>query len=302
MKMKKNISSILLILSKKSVLREPLLHFLVLGAVLFGVYAFVGDRRSAPPDQITVSQGQIEQLVVGFSRTWRRPPTHEELKGLIDDHIREEILYREAVAMGLDRDDIIVRRRMRQKLEFLTEDLASQSAAPSEQELQAYLDQHADTYREEPKVSFEHIYFSRDRRGKSAKADATAALTRLNGKNSAALDLDAIGDATLLPAEFRFATKGEVARLFGETFGNQLLEMKSGRWSGPIESSYGVHVVRIRARTPVRTPELAEVRDAVLRELLVVRRRQALEAAYAKLRQRYTVMVEKTPLQVAEAQ
>jgi hypothetical protein len=275
-------------------LREPLTHFVLLGALLFGVYALVGDWRRGPSDQIVVSRGQIEQLVVGFTRTWRRPPTQEELKGLIDDHIREEILYRQAVAMGLDRDDLIVRRRMRQKLEFLTEDLASQAGSPSDEDLQAYLDQHADAYREEPRFSFEHIYFNSDRRRKSAKADATAALAQLNGKNGAAQDLDSLGDATLLPTEFSLATKGEIARMFGEAFTRQLLEVKTGRWSGPIESSFGLHVVRVVERTPGNIPELAKVRDAVIRDLLVARRRQALEVAYANLRQRYTVTIEQT--------
>ena len=272
--------------------REPLVHFVVIGAMLFAIYAWVSEGRNGSSDQIVVSRGQIEQLVVGFTRSWRRPPTQEELRGLVDDHIREEILYREAVAMELDRDDIIVRRRMRQKLEFLTEDLALQTGLPSEDELQAYFDQHADAYREEPRFSFEHIYFSGDRRGESARADATAAVAQLNGKISAAPDIDSLGDATLLPTEFYLTTKGEIARMFGEAFAKQLPEIKMERWSGPIESSYGIHLVRVVEQTSGGVPELAKVRNAVLRDLLVARRSQALEAAYARLRRRYTVTIE----------
>jgi len=281
--------------------REPLVHFLVLGAALFAIYAWVGNGGTAAPDQVVVSEGQVERLVAGFTRTWRRPPTQEELKGLVDDHIREEILYREAVAMGLDRDDTIVRRRMRQKLEFLTEDLALQSGPPTEGELQTYLDEHADNYRDEPKLSFEHIYFSRDRRGKSAQTDAASVLNLLNGKRGAALDRDSLGDATLLPSEFRLSTRGEIARLFGETFAERLLEVKMDRWSGPIESSYGLHIVRLVERTPGSVPELSKVREPVRRDLLVLRRRQALDSAYAKLRQRYAIVVEAASLRVAEA-
>jgi len=276
------------------IIREPLVHFALLGSLLFGIYAWVDSEQVRPVDEIVVTEGQIEQLVVGFSRTWQRPPTQEELRGLIEDRIREEVLYREALAMGLDRDDTIVRRRMRQKLEFLTGDLASELTVPTEDDLGAYLNQRADTYRTEPKVSFEHISFSHDRRGESGKADAAAALVELNVKNGAALALDALGDATLLPVDFHLSTKSEVARMFGEAFAEQLLEVGTGRWSGPIESVYGFHLVRIRDRIPGSVPELANVRDAVLRDFLAERRSLALEAAYAKLRQRYIVIVKRS--------
>jgi len=303
-------------------MREPLVHFVLLGALLFGVYALVGGEQTGPVDQIIITEGQIDQLAVGFSRTWQRPPTEEELKGLIDDRIREEVFYREAIAIGLDRDDTIVRRRMRQKLEFLTEDLAAQFAPPTDQEIEDYFTLHADTYREEATVSFEHISFSRDRRGKSAEADARAALAQLNGKGTAAVDLDSMGDATLLPVAFHLAPRGQIARMFGEGFARELMKLDpksksrrgerskgsgieefanhdyplmTGGWSGPIESPYGLHLVRIREQVPGRSPELARVRDTVLRDLLAERRTQALEATYAELRRRYSVTIEESP-------
>jgi hypothetical protein len=141
-------------------LREPLVHFLLLGAMLFGVFALRGDRSSAQTDQIVVTPGHIEHLTLSFTRTWQRPPTAQELAGLIEDYIREEVLYREALAMGLDRDDTIVRRRLRQKLEFLTEE-TTEMAPPSEAELQAFLQQHIDAFRVEPRLAFQHIYLSR---------------------------------------------------------------------------------------------------------------------------------------------
>jgi hypothetical protein len=283
----------------RTLLREPLLHFLLLGAALFGVYGLARDRAPHRTDQIVVPQSQIEQLVIGFTRAWQRPPTVEELTGLIEDRIREEVLYREAMAMGLDRDDTIVRRRLRQKLEFLIPDLASQLASPSEHELEAYLDQHADTYREEPTTSFEQVFFDRERRGTSAWADAESALTRLNGPHGSAVNPDTVGDASLLPIELTRSGESEVARLFGGTFGQRLVEMPLGRWAGPLESSYGLHVVLVRERMPARIPELPKVREGVLRDLLAERRQQALDAAYAKFRARYTVAVE--PLAVARA-
>ena len=283
----------------RTLLREPLLHFLLLGAALFGVYGLARDRAPHRTDQIVVPQSQIEQLVIGFTRTWQRPPTVEELTGLIEDRIREEVLYREAMSMGLDRDDTIVRRRLRQKLEFLIPDLASQMAAPSEHDLQAYLDQHANTYRGEPTVSFDQVFFDRERRGRSTRADAESALTRLNGQRGSAVNPDAVGDASLLPIELIRSAESEVARLFGGTFSQRLAEVPLSRWGGPLESSYGLHVVLVHERIPGRMPELAQVREGVLRDLLAERRQQALDAAYAKFRARYTVVVE--PLAVARA-
>jgi hypothetical protein len=215
----------------RKLLREPLAHFLLLGAALFGIYALVGDRASDRSGEIVVTRGQVEQLVLGFSRTWQRPPTQQELKGLVEDYIREEVLYREAVAMGLDRDDTIVRRRMRQKLEFLTEDGASQAAPPTEAELEAYLQQHADHFREQPRLSFEHILFSRQRRGKSAEADARATLARLKGRSGSAIDTEGLGDAFLLPFHYQRSSTEEITQLFERASGSRWprLSQASGR-------------------------------------------------------------------------
>ena len=283
----------------KRLLREPLLHFLLLGVALFGVYALARGKSPNRTSQIVVTQSQIEQLVVGFTRTWQRQPTQEELAGLVEDRIREEVLYREAMSMGLDRDDTIVRRRLRQKLEFLIPDLASQIAPPTERELEAYLQQHADKYRGAPTVSFEQVFFDRERRGKSVSTDAVAALTRLNGPGGSAVNLDTVGDASLLPIELTRSQESEVARLFGGTFSEGLVKVPPGRWVGPLESSYGLHLVLVREQVPGRAPEMASVREAVLRDLQAERRQQALDAAYAKFRRRYAVVVE--PLAMARA-
>jgi hypothetical protein len=285
----------------EKLIREPIIHFIALGGVLF-LLAGRARQPSAPgSDKIVVTSSQIENLVVGFTRTWMRPPTQEELQGLIDDSIREEVLYREAVAMGLDRDDTIVRRRLRQKLEFLTEDAVAQSATPTEQELQAYLDRHQDQYREEPKLTFEHIFFNPETRGKSAQTDAQTVLARLNSKNGAGVNLDTQGDAFLLPFKFVAQSGTETARLFGDSFRKSLFQSPLRQWSGPIESSYGLHLVRVNEQIRGHVLPLAKVHDAVLRDVMNERRRQALDAAYAKLRSRYSVVVEPpTPPAIAE--
>jgi hypothetical protein len=276
----------------RKLIHEPLFHFLFLGAVIFFI---AGRSRSvgiSSGEKIVVTQSQIESIVVGFSRTWMRPPTQEEMQGLVDDYVREEVLYREAKAMGLDQDDIIVRRRMRQKFEFISEDRAARSGPPSEEELEAYLKQYADNYREEPRVTFEHIFFNREKRGKSAEADAKATLARLTGKYDVAIDVEKLGDTFLLPFRFNKISAGETARLFGENFGKQLASLETGNWAGPLESNYGLHLVRVNERTPGTAPPLANVREAVLRDLLNERRKQELDAQYAKLRARYTITVE----------
>jgi len=279
----------------RKLIREPLFHFLLLGAVIFFIAGRSRSVAVGSGEKIVVTQSQIESIVVGFSRTWMRPPTQEEMQGLVDDYVREEVFYREAKAWGLDQDDIIVRRRMRQKFEFLSEDRAARNGPPNEQELEAYLRQYADKYREEPRFTFEHIFFNREKHGQSAEADAKAVLVRLNGRNGAALDLEKLGDAFLLPFRFEKVSAGETARLFGENFGKQLVSVETGNRAGPVESNYGLHLVRIDEREPETAPLLAKVREAVLRDLMNERRKQELDAQYAKLRARYTIVVEPSP-------
>jgi hypothetical protein len=274
----------------RKLIREPLFHFLLLGAVIFFI---AGRSRSiAVPsgEKIVITQNQIESIVVGFSRTWMRPPTREELQGLVSDYVRDEVLYREARTMGLDQDDVIVRRRMRQKFEFLVEDMTARTGPPSDQELDAYLRQHADKYSEEPSFGFEQIFFSREKRGASAEAEALAILARLRG--TSAINIEKLGDAFLLPSQFEKTSAGETARLFGEKFANELTRTQLGAWAGPIESSYGLHLVRVTARISKVAPSLANVRESVLRDLLSDRRKQELDTQYEKLRARYTVVVE----------
>jgi hypothetical protein len=274
----------------RKLIHEPLFHFLLLGVMIFLLAGQVHSGSVGSGEKIVVTQSGIESMVVGFSRTWMRPPTQEELQGLVDDYVREEVLYREAKAMGLDQDDVIVRRRMRQKFEFLAEDLAARTGPPTDQELEAYLRQHSDKYSEKASFSFEHIFLSREKRGASADAEATAMLVRLSGRGD--IDIEKLGDAFLLPSRFEKTSAEEAARLFGEKFAKELNKTQLGTWAGPIESSYGFHLVRVNARIQEVAPPLANVRESVLRDLLSDRRKQELDTQYEKLRARYTVVVE----------
>jgi PPIC-type PPIASE domain len=273
----------------QTILREPLLHFLVLGALLFVLFDLVGAPREAPKDRIVVSAAQIENLALLFRRTWRRPPTQAELDGLIADHVKEEILYREALALGLETDDIVIRRRLRQKMEFISEDIAAQ-AEPTEAELQAFLAEHAERYREPARVSFSQVYLSPERRGAAARSDAERVLVALDaGRTDPAVS----GDPFLLEQDYRLQTPHDIERLFGERFAAGIAELPVGHWAGPLESGYGLHVVLVRERTQSQLPALDEVREPVLRDWRAARRDEANQAFYDALRARYDVTVER---------
>jgi hypothetical protein len=272
-------------------LREPLVHFLLLGGVLFGVFALVGDRGSERASHIVVTPGHLEHLMVSFTRTWQRPPTAQELAGLIDDYIREEVLYREAVAMGLDRDDTIVRRRLRQKLEFVAEDVAAQ-AEPSEDDLRAYLQAHPEAFAIEPCFTFRQVYLDPLRRGAHLARDIDRLRAELRHLDNTA-DLAELGDGVLLAHRFDNVSATEVRTIFGDTFAAGLTALTPGQWQGPVPSGYGVHLVYVSDRTAGRIPELAEVREAVRRAWANSRRLDANETLYRTLLRRYTVTIER---------
>jgi hypothetical protein len=266
------------------------MHFLALGALVFLLFHLTTDRGETQDGKIVVTHGKIEQLVTGFSRTWQRLPTQEELDGLVEDSIREEVLYREALAMGLDKDDTIVRRRMRQKLEFLTEDTAA--AAPStDADLQGWLDKHPDKFRVEPTLAFSQVYLNATHAGDNASAAASKVLAQLDsaGESVAAAEL---GDTTMLPHQFPLSRVDEIASVFGDEFARRVAQLEGGRWIGPIQSGYGWHIVYVSERTEGRPKPLSEVRDAVQRDWLAARRKEIIDATYSKMREKYAVIVE----------
>lgn len=272
-----------------SALREPLLHFLALGALIFLAYAWLGD--DAPDaDAIVITRGQQISLLETFERTWGRPPTPDEFAGVVQDYLREEIAYREGSARELDRNDTVIRRRLRQKLELLAEDLAA-IAPPTEAELDASYAANAESFRTESRYSFEQIVFSPDLRGDSARADAVALLASLRGGASVTAEALA-GDSRVLPHELAAAGERQIASTFGSEFLAALEGLTPGVWEGPVASGFGWHLVRIAERIPGEVPPLAEVLDRVQTELLVERRRAALEQLYASLAQRYSIRVE----------
>jgi hypothetical protein len=212
------------------------------------------------------------------------------LEGLIRNYIREEVFYREALALGLDRDDTVIRRRLRQKMEFISDDLAAR-IDPTDEDLRAFLAKHADTFRVEQRFTFSHVYLNPERRGDALPGDVERLLTELN-MSAGATEVATLGDSFLLGHVFTAAPRSEVARVFGPRFAAQLSQLEPGTWQGPVTSGYGMHLVFIRERAEGWVPPLAEVRDAVHREWANAQRLEANEQFYQRLRQRYIVTVE----------
>jgi PPIC-type PPIASE domain len=277
----------------KKLLREPLVHFLLLGAALFAISGTLAKHTSSEPGKIIVSQARIEYLTAGFSRTWLRAPSAEELEELIRNYIREEVYYREAMAMGLDRDDTIIRRRLQQKLEFVSENIAN-SAEPTDQELRVFLQGHPDKFRLDRRYTFRQVYLTPERHRENLAGDAAELLTQLK-HSTRNLDVSTLGDPSLLQNQFVDLQATEIARQFGKKFASALDDLPIGEWQGPVESSYGIHLVFIDERMERRTPALEEVRNAVRREWSNTRRLEATNKFYDNLLKRYTVEVETAP-------
>jgi len=272
-------------------LKDPLLHFLLIGALLFIVFELAKGPAGIEENRIIITRGDIEALQANFTRTWQRPPSEDELLGLIEEAIREEMAYREALALGLDQEDSVIRRRLRMKLELIMEDIAG-LAEPTEEDLLKYLEEHRDAFHQEPQISFKQVYLNSDNRGGSAEMDARKMLATLAVAGPDA-DPESFGDPNMLPKELPLYSLRDIARLFGEEFSKQLLEVEQGTWSGPVWSSYGLHLVYVRERNAGRDPELDEVRKEVEREWTATQRREFKKEMYKKLRERYTVTVEK---------
>lgn len=273
----------------KRLLREPLVHFALLGALIFAGWRVVGEPQGEP-DSIVITRGQIAALERGFAGTWQRPPTAQELEDLIGERIREEVWYRQAVALGLDRDDPVIRRRLRQKMEFLVDD-AGASAPPDDAELRRYLEAHAARYRIVRAFSFRHVFLNPAARGMALAGDAARLLEQLN-RDGASADVSTVGDPFLLEREFENASAVDVAQQFGEDFLTAVTAAESSRWVGPVTSAYGHHLVFIQQRTEGQMPPIDEVRDRVLQDWQHEQRRAVNEQTYRNLLARYEVTVE----------
>ncbi len=274
----------------KKLLYEPLVHFILLGTLVFVGYKFISRDDDRRPESIVVTQGRIESLVTGSARTWQRPPTQFELDGLINDYIREEVCAREATALGLDQDDSVIRRRLRQKLDFISDSVVEQ-ATPTDAQLQTFLQAHPEKFRFEQQLTFKQIYLDPQRHGANVSRKMNEILAQLRQAGISA-DISRLGDSLLLDQNFDAVPTSEVSKQFGEKFAAKLGELPLGQWQGSIESGYGVHLVLLTERKDGSLPELKDLRDAVRREWTNAQRTEANEKFYQALLRRYTVSIE----------
>ena len=277
-------------------LREPLLHFLILGAALFCLYSYLNRGRGGVESskQIVLSLDELRQMEVYFESQWHRTPTPQEFQAMVEDKVREDVLYREALAMGLDKDDSIVRRRMAQKMQFLAEDVAA-AHEPSSAELKAWFDKNQGKFALPSRISFRHIYFSPDSRGKNAQEDAAKALTRLAGQPDDSKLAASMGDRFMFQDYYGDRAPEAIAKEFGPPFAVAVEKLKPGSWQGPIESGYGWHLVFVTTIIPGRIPAFEEIESDVKTAWLGEQKRQAWEKAYAEMRAKYTVLLPAPP-------
>jgi parvulin-like peptidyl-prolyl isomerase len=276
-------------------LREPLVQFVLLGALLFAVYTWSGRGAGDPSSkEIRLSYDDLAQLVLVFQSQWRREPTQEELKRLVENRVQEEILYREGLALGLDKGDTIVKRRMVQKMQFLAEDVAA-AREPSKDELRSWFEKNSSAFAQPPRVSFRHLYFSPDRRGARARDDAAAALPKLAGEPQTTKFATTLADRFMFQDYYRERGPESLAKEFGPKFALAVAKVPSGSWQGPIESGLGWHLVFVDTIVPGRVPTFEEIEPDVKGAWLAQQKATAWENAYREMRAKYTVLLPAPP-------
>ena len=283
-------------LALRRILREPLLHFLVLGAVLFVAYAYINRGRGGvePSKQIVLSLDDLRQMEIYFVSQWHRPPTTQEFEAMVEDKIREEVLYREGLAMGLDRDDEIVKRRMAQKMQFLSEDIAT-AHEPTSEQLKAWFEKNKQTFALPSRYSFRHLYFSPDKRGKNAQEDAAKALIEIASQPVDSGSAASLGDQFMFQDYYGDRTPEAIAKEFGPQFAVALEKLKPGSWQGPVESGYGWHLVFVTTVIPGRIPAFEEIEPDVKTAWLGDQKRQEWQKAYKEMRAKYAVLLPSAP-------
>ncbi|MEZ4309395.1 MAG: peptidylprolyl isomerase [Polyangiaceae bacterium] len=270
----------------RALLREPMIHFVAIGGALFALHAAVA---KPPRGSIVVEAAFVEGLREEQRERTGVLPGEAETRGLVERYVDEEVLYREALALGLDRGDLIVRRRLVQKMELLAR---AQVREPDDAELAAHLAANPDRYRSADRVSLTHVFVSRDRHGDGARAIATGLLDSLRAGG----EPDKLGDPFVAGASFARRSRADLTATFGAAFAGAVLSLPPGEWSGPVESTYGFHLVRVSARDGGRAPELAEVRARVREDLLSDRRESAVREEIGRLRGKYAIAIEGKPL------
>ncbi len=283
--------------------REPLLHFLVIGAALFAVYYWRNPSaaNSDTSRRIELTNDDLRQLEISWTAQWQRPPTPDEMRNLVEDKVHQEILYREGLALGLDRDDTIVKRRLAQKMEFLSDDVSA-LRDPSLDELKKWYAKHGAQFTLPSRITFRHLYFSSDKRGSKARDAAVAALAKLPDNSAATIDLTSLGDRFMFQDHYAESTSDQVAKVFGTRFAEELLKLRPGKWNGPVESGLGWHLVWVDAITPRRTPDFEEVDVSEIKsQWLAAQRAETKRELFAAMRARYEIVLPRGSQSFADA-
>jgi peptidyl-prolyl cis-trans isomerase C len=273
-------------------LREPLLHVLMIGATLFVVYYALNPRAGQRQDsnRIAITADDLAQIRLAWMAQWQRPPTPEEMRNLLDGKIREEVLSREAMALGLDQDDTIVKRRLAQKMEFVMED-ASALREPADDELRRWFAQNARRFATPSLVTFRHLYFSPDLRGARARDDAMEALRKLADKPEESPELAGLSDPFMFQDFYAERSRDQVANIFGTTFAQALLGLEQGKWQGPVESGLGWHLVWVESTMPGRVPGFEEAEATIKSEWSDEQRAEAKRKMFDHMKARYQIVL-----------
>jgi hypothetical protein len=275
-------------------LREPLLHFLVIGAGIFFLFNHLNlsnvEKAAFDNRKIIITQADLDSLATSWLKAKGRPASEEERERQLKYHIREQVLYREAMIMGLDKNDVIVRRRLAKKMNYLFDDLTVVSE-PNEQELEKFISEHASLFTRLAEVSFSQVFLEPAEHGRDINKDAEKLLGELQQKPTS-FDAINLGDRSLLPYDFTGERKNEIAGMFGGHFAKLIFTSDIGSWQGPMISGYGVHLVNIHSRTTDVLPPLAEIHKQVLKEWISIKRREANEVFYQSMAERYEIILD----------
>ena len=275
-------------------LREPLLHFVFIGAVIYALYGAFAEPVVEESDKtIVVTAGEIEWMRTSWQKRWNRPPTAQEFNGLIQQYIKETVLYREALTMGLNKHDMIIRRRLAQKLEFLAKDLVALTP-PTEDELKAYFDEHQARYQELTLYTFTQVFFDPDKRGDATLDDAETVKATLIAQGNTIEDPGSLGDGLMLQNYYPQKDRAEIQRNLGSGFTDTLITLTPGQWHGPVLSGFGVHLVYVNGIIEPPSPVFAEVRERVVADWSLDRGEELNDKFYANLREQYSIVIEES--------
>jgi peptidyl-prolyl cis-trans isomerase C len=276
------------------VFREPLLQFFIIGLCIYGAYGLYGvSNNDLENNTIVVDENRIAAFTNAWQQRWNRPPTEQELTGLINQFVREDVFYREAIAMGLDKDDPITRRRLAQKLEFLTRDIAGLKK-PEEGELEQYFVDNLDQYLTPDRVTFKHVFIDPDKRGDATLDDAALILAELQFDDSSDSDVALLGDRFMLQNYYSQQRELDIRKLFGSGFAKAVMQLETKQWHGPVLSGYGTHLVYIEIVDKPPAPKFEQIQEAVFQNWLAAQQEQFNEAYFESLKSRYEIVIERS--------